>query len=103
MYVTIYEWLDETKRSRWVCAHIAELLGFLQETQGNSVKSVGLCDPKVPEAVVFLTKPLNDVAVRVFVEQTKSLRLDLDGVGNIYAVYCSEHQAVSVRFADRPM
>lgn len=90
MELHVYEWLKQEEYARWVCPHMTQLLGELAR-HGNTIKAVGLVNPKSPEAVIFVADPLPESDIKSVVSASPKLQLVHNGIGKLHGVSCSEH------------
>ena len=95
MDLPIYQWLSPEQYASRTCPHMEYLLAELAK-DGNSIRKVGLQNPKLGEVVVIVTKPLSEPIAVAASASNPSLHLHYNGIGRLHTVFCEEHY-ISVR------
>lgn len=100
MDIQVHEWLSKDEYWRWICPHIRVFLDELAK-RGSGIKAVGLANYRAPDAVIFVEQPLHEPTVKAVVDADPALKIERNGIGQLYAVCCREHP-VTVRHSKQP-
>jgi hypothetical protein len=91
MEMKVHRWLSESEQAQWVCSHVLDFVTHARQGDGNTIEAVGLVNYRDPSAVVFLTKPLEENDVLLFLRSHQTLRPVFNGLNRLSGIRCEEH------------
>jgi hypothetical protein len=91
MHGRVFEWLPEQERKRWICGHMECLLRHLETASQIHVAAAGLENPKLPNALLFPSSPIQLSDAQAVLGRQSSLVARSNGLGLLVEIECEEH------------